>query len=108
MRNLLAFLAAVTLTLAGVGWYLGWYTIQSQPSASGKSTISIEFDDGKIGSDLKKGLQSVEQKLQKNSDSTPKDSAAETTPTDKKSDDGKKTTDATPPKATLGLPPRLQ
>ena len=32
MRNLLAFLAAMTLTLLGVGWYLDWYQLRRTPA----------------------------------------------------------------------------
>ena len=109
MRNMLAFLAAVTLTVAGVGWYLGWYKIQSVPNNTGNSTFNIEVYGGKIGTDLKKGLQTVEQKLQKNSDSDNKEQTPAANAIDQKPEggktEGKHTSRAnTTPKATLGVP----
>ena len=53
MRNLLAFLAAVTLTVVGVGWYLGWF-----------QTVKVELNTTKIREDLNKGGQKVQQLLE--------------------------------------------
>jgi hypothetical protein len=64
MRNLLAFLAAVTLTVVGVGWYLGWF-----------QTIKVELNTTKIKDDLQKGEQKVQQFLEKR----PKEGAARKT-----------------------------
>ena len=61
MRNLLAFFAAVTLTVVGVGWYLGWF-----------QTVNIELNTTKIREDLNKGEQKVQQLL----DNRRKDRAA--------------------------------
>jgi len=55
MRNLLAFLAAATLTILGVGWYLGWFR-----------TVNIELNTTKIKEDLNKGSQKVQQLLERN------------------------------------------
>ena len=52
MRNLLAFFAAVTLTVVGVGWYLGWF-----------QTVKVELNTTKIREDLNKGEQKVHQLL---------------------------------------------
>jgi hypothetical protein len=35
MRNLLAFVAAVVLTVAAVGWYLDWYHVGTAPGRRG-------------------------------------------------------------------------
>jgi len=68
MRNLLAFLAAVALTVGGVGWYRDWFHVQNQPSAPGTRSVEININTKKIGEDLKKGedkfIQKAEQKLQ--------------------------------------------
>ena len=53
MRNLLAFFAAVTLTLVGIGWYLGWF-----------QTVKVELNTTKIREDLNKGGQKVQQLLE--------------------------------------------
>ena len=53
MRNLLAFFAAVTLTVVGGGWYLGWFR-----------TVKVELNTTKIREDLHKGGQKVQQLLE--------------------------------------------
>ena len=53
MRNLLAFFAAVTLTVVGVGWYLGWF-----------KTVKVELNTTKIKEDLNKGGEKVQQFLE--------------------------------------------
>jgi hypothetical protein len=60
MRNLLALLAAAVLAFAGVGWYLGWYQVNSQPSLSGHQKVDIDINSTKIIADVKKGRQVVE------------------------------------------------
>ena len=54
MRNLLAFLAAVMLTVSAVGWYLGWYKVRRSPSPDGEPSVTVDFDTRKIGADLGK------------------------------------------------------
>ncbi len=61
MRNALAFLAAATLTVLGVGWYLGWYRVSNVPADEGKRKVNIEFNTTRIGDDLHKGGQKVRQ-----------------------------------------------
>ena len=55
MRNMLALLAAATLTVVGIGWYLGWYRVSSAPAEEGKRRVNIEFDTTRINADLHKG-----------------------------------------------------
>lgn len=43
MRNLLALIGAVVVLVAGLGWYLGWYTLGTEP---GK--VEVEFNTKKI------------------------------------------------------------
>ena len=57
MRNLLAFFAAVTLTVVGVGWYLGWFR-----------TVKVELNTTKIREDLHKGGENVQHLLEKRKD----------------------------------------
>jgi hypothetical protein len=68
MRNMLAFLAALTLTVGGIGWYRDWFHIQSQPTAPGTRSVEIDINTKKIGEDLRKGeeklIQKAEQKVQ--------------------------------------------
>lgn len=66
MRNLLALFGAALLTVVGVGWYLGWYKVRSQPaSVPGQHSVNIDIDTHKIGSDLQKGEQKLQQLLDK-------------------------------------------
>jgi hypothetical protein len=55
MRNLLAVSAAALLTFAAVGWYLGWYRVQTEPAGSGHRQVTIDINGPKIGEDLGKG-----------------------------------------------------
>src|SRR5262249_26122101 len=64
MRNVLAFLAAATLTVLGVAWYLGWYRVSSAPADEGKKKVNIEFNTTRIGDDLHKGGQKIHQLIE--------------------------------------------
>jgi hypothetical protein len=55
MRNLLALAALALVTFALVGWYLGWYRLQTEPAAGGHREITIDINGPKIGQDLSKG-----------------------------------------------------
>jgi hypothetical protein len=63
MRNLLAFLAALALTVAGVGWYLDWYRVRSSPAEAGQRSVTVDIDVKKIGSDLIEAEHKVQEKL---------------------------------------------
>jgi hypothetical protein len=65
MRNLLAFLAAVVLTVAIFGWYLRWYRVQSVPAQEGHRAVHIDIDSTKIEQDLYEGEQKIHQALEK-------------------------------------------
>jgi hypothetical protein len=65
MRNLLAFLAALVLTVAGVGWYLDWYKLRSGTLPSGHHNINIDIDTGKFTEDLQKGEEKLHNLLEK-------------------------------------------
>ncbi len=66
MRNMLAFLAAVVLTVAGLGWYLDWYKVNSHPAGEGHHNLSIDINTNKIGTDLQKGEENLQKILEKN------------------------------------------
>jgi len=76
MRNLLAFTAAVVLTVAGLGWYLGWYRVHSAPAADGHRNVNIDFNTDKITEDIhraeKKILDQASEHLQPAKDKTDK------------------------------------
>lgn len=64
MRNMLALFAAVILTVVGLGWYLDWYKVRSQPaSVPGQHSVGIDINTNKIGTDLQKGEQKIQQML---------------------------------------------
>jgi uncharacterized membrane protein YjgN (DUF898 family) len=59
MRNLLAFTAAVVLTVAGLGWYLGWYRVNSAPSANGHHNVNIDLNTDKITADIQRAEKKI-------------------------------------------------
>ena len=66
MRNLLAFLAALAITIGVVGWYLDWFHIQTCTSRqSGDRNVEIDINTKKIGDDLHKGEQKIQDALDK-------------------------------------------
>src|SRR5579871_3634423 len=68
MRNMLALFGAALLTLVGVGWYLGWYKVRSQPaSVPGQHSVNIDINTSKISKDLQQGEQKLQQWLEKKS-----------------------------------------
>lgn len=54
MRNLLALLSALILIFLGLGWYLGWYKINSTTTPEGHRQISIDLDTNRIKTDVNK------------------------------------------------------
>ncbi len=58
MKNLLALGAAALLGFAGIGWYLGWYSFQATPTATGEH-ISIDLNTPKIKQDVGKGKEKL-------------------------------------------------
>ncbi len=66
MRNMLAFVAAVALTVVIAGWYLGWYSIRSTTGNTGHRNVNIDINTKKIGQDLQQGANKVEKILDKN------------------------------------------
>ncbi len=65
MRNFLALLAFALLTLAAVGWYRGWYEVRREPAKPGHQNVEIDIDTNKIGDDLHKGGQKVQDLIEK-------------------------------------------
>lgn len=71
MRNLLAFAAFAVLVVGGVGWYRGWYTVQSTPTANGGRNININVNRPKIVQDIERGEEKVREILKKEADTVP-------------------------------------
>jgi hypothetical protein len=66
MRNMLALFGAALLTVVGVGWYLGWYKVSSQPaSVPGQHSVKIDIKTDKINTDLQTGERKIQQMLEK-------------------------------------------
>jgi hypothetical protein len=57
MRNALALIGAAVVAFLAVGWYLGWYQVSSLASPSGKQSLHIDINSGKITEDVKKGVE---------------------------------------------------
>jgi len=73
MRNMLALLAAALLTVIGLGWYLGWYKVSSQPaSVPGQHSVQIDIDTHKIGNDLEQGEKKLEKIIKEKKDEAKK------------------------------------
>jgi hypothetical protein len=83
MRNLLAFLAAVLLIFAVLGWFRGWYVVEKTPASPGHSAVKVDIDSGKIGEDLHEGGEKLQEALDKNHKdaSTKRPDSAKTDPT---------------------------
>ena|SRR5262245_25410953 len=80
MRNLLALGAAALIGFAGIGWYLGWYKIETTPTATGRH-ISIDLNTPKIKEDVGHGKEKLRDILaddRSNPNSTPQ---SQVTPT---------------------------
>src|SRR5262249_26272760 len=84
--NLLAFVAAIAITIGGIGWYRDWFHIQTQAGAPGTRSVEININTKKIGDDLKKGeeklIEKAEKKLEEKKDGAtrPKDDSAKEPP----------------------------
>ena len=76
MRNLLALSAALVLAFAGIGWYRGWYKVETEPATGGHQTVNIDFNRDKIVEDSEKGVKKVEEKLQNVLDHKQQDDAS--------------------------------
>lgn len=82
MRNLLALVAFLVLTVGVVGWCRDWYHVRTvSPSADGHRDISIDIDQHKIVHDMHKGEKEVDQVIDshgaKHHDSAPADAVTQ-------------------------------
>jgi hypothetical protein len=67
MRNLLALIGAAVVLVAGAGWYLGWYSIGTEPGGNGHQKITVDVNTDQIKNNLKKGSEVVGDLLHHNS-----------------------------------------
>ena len=82
MRNLFALLGALVVAFAVVGWYRGWYTVESEAGNSGHESVNIEINRGRINEDLHKGSERIHDALEKGRREEPA-KPAETAPKEK-------------------------
>lgn len=59
MKNLLALAAFLVLLFVAVGYFRGWYQIQSSPTQGGGNRVTIDFNSTKIHQDLNKGKEKL-------------------------------------------------
>ena len=55
MRNLLALIGAAVVLVVGLGWYLEWYKLGTEPSGDGRQKITVDVNTDQIKNNLKKG-----------------------------------------------------
>lgn len=48
MKNILALIGLVVVLVIGLGWYLGWFQVQSQPSSDGHRNFNVDVNTKKI------------------------------------------------------------
>ena len=65
MRNILALVGAIVVAFAVVGWYRGWYAVQSETDKGGHESVNIEINRDRISQDLHKGGERIHQALEK-------------------------------------------
>lgn len=71
MRNLLAFVGAMTVAVVGAGWYLGWYKVRRTTTPTGSPNLTIEVDTSKVGKDLRTAEEKLAQKLAERNQANP-------------------------------------
>ena len=77
MRNLLAFLMVLVLTVAGLGWYLDWFKVRTTPGTDGHTTLNIDVNKGKILQDAAKVADQVKEKAKSETDKIEAEKKAE-------------------------------
>jgi hypothetical protein len=60
MRNILAFLGALVVTLLVVGWYENWFQVRTTPGKDGNRNISIDIDSSKVTNDVEEAEHKIE------------------------------------------------
>jgi hypothetical protein len=60
MRNILAFLGALVVTLVVVGWYENWFQFRTTPAPDGKRNITVDIDSTKVTNDVEEAEHKIE------------------------------------------------
>ncbi len=65
MRSLIKVLVVLSICLAGIGFYRGWFSLSnSKPAAEGdKVNINLSVDKGKMKSDVREAEQKVKEEI---------------------------------------------
>src|SRR5262245_24139855 len=95
MRNMLALIGAMVVTVGGVGWYLDWFKVRSTPAPAGYRSLNIDINTGKISDDIHRGSARVQEVLEKAKDDPPAKAKGTADNKGKGAADGK----GSPPKA---------
>lgn len=68
MRNLLAFIGGLVVTLGLLGWYLGWFRFVGVTAGdSGNTRLSFDINQDKIRKDVESGVQRGREFIEKGS-----------------------------------------
>ena len=59
MKNILALIGLVVVLVVGLGWYLEWFQVKSQPGSDGHRTFNVDVNTKGIVDDVKTGAQKV-------------------------------------------------
>lgn len=71
MKNILALIGAAVVVVGGLGWYLGWYRLATEPSNDGHRKIQIDVNTAKIRGDVQKGTEKLQGALAKDGKAAP-------------------------------------
>jgi hypothetical protein len=71
MRNLLALGALALLVFAAVGYFLGWYSVKTDPTADGHRQVTIDVNSTKISEDLSKSKAKLHNMLENKGPANP-------------------------------------
>jgi hypothetical protein len=63
MRNILALVGLAVVLVVGLGWYLGWYHVKTEPAGPGHTHVTVDVDRDKIIKDEKAAVKKVEEIL---------------------------------------------
>ena len=82
MRNLLAFMMALLLTLGGLGYYLDWFRVRTSPGTDGHTTLNIDVNTVKAYQDVSKaatkGAELLDKKAKEEADKAEAEKKAKT------------------------------
>ena len=71
MRNILALVGAAVVVFGGLGWYLGWYKVATEPTADGHRHINVDLNPKKILEDGQTGAKKVSDLISNETKGTP-------------------------------------